>query len=126
MSYRTVVYDGECGFCGRTARIGMALDWFHRLDWRPRSDPSLIREFPQLTSEETANRMISIGPDGKVRGGFFAVRDVISFFPLTFLFACLLYVPGMPLIGVPAYQWAARNRHRFGGTSNCEIKKTRR
>lgn len=61
--------------------------------------------------------MLSIRPDGKVYGGFFSVRDVMRFLPLTALPALLLYIPGVSLIGEPAYRWIAKNRHRFGSQS---------
>lgn len=57
--------------------------------------------------------MVSIRPDGKIYGGFFAVRDVLLHLPLTFLPALFLYIPGASLIGVPVYRWIAKNRHRF-------------
>lgn len=121
---RTVIFDGECGFCRRWIRIGRRLDWFGRFDWRARMDPGVQEIFPQLSSEETQNRMVSIRPDGKTYGGFFAVRDIAAHLPLTFLPALLLYVPGVSLIGDPVYKWIARNRHRFGGRQDdsCSIR----
>lgn len=121
---RTVVFDGECGFCQRSIRLGKMFDWLHRIDWRARLEPGLKEEYPRLSDEDTQNRMISIRADGKTYGGFYAVRDIMLQFPLTFLPALLLYIPGMSLIGVPVYKWIAKNRHRFGSHS-CEIKQAR-
>lgn len=120
---RTVIFDGDCGFCRRWIRIGRKLDWLGRMDWRARLDPGVQAAFPQLCAEETQNRMVSIRPDGNPYGGFYAVRDILLHFPLTFLPALLLYIPGVSWIGVPAYKWIAKNRHRFGGKSeeSCRI-----
>ena len=96
---RTVVFDGDCGFCKRSIRLGKKLDWLHKMDWRPRLEPGLKEKFPQISMEETQNQMISIRPDGKIFGGFYAVRDIALHFPLTFLPAFLLYIPGVSLIG---------------------------
>ena len=115
---RTVIFDGECGFCRRWIRIGRKLDMRGRIDWRARTDPQVQAQFPQLSSEETQNRMVSIRPDGKPYGGFYAVRDIMLHLPLTLLPALLLYIPGVSLIGVPVYKWIAKNRHRFGGTAD--------
>ena len=112
---RTVIFDGDCGFCQRSVRLGRSLDWLCKIDWRARLEPGLRNKFPQVSSEETQNRMVSIRPDGKTYGGFFAVRDIAIRLPLTFLPAILLYIPGVSLLGVPAYRWIAKNRHRFGG-----------
>lgn len=115
---RTVIFDGECGFCQRSIRIGRTLDWLGRIDWRARLDPDVQAEFPQLSGEETQNRMVSIRPDGRCYGGFYAVRDILRHFPLTCLPALLLYLPGVSLLGVPLYRWIAKNRRRFGGKDN--------
>lgn len=119
---RTVVFDGDCGFCQRSIRIGRSLDWLGRMDWRARLEPGLKEKFPQVSGEETQNRMVSIRPDGKTYGGFYAVRDILIQFPLTFLPALFLYVPGVPLVGVPVYKWIAKNRHKFGSQS-CEVRR---
>ena len=120
---RTVIFDGACGFCQRSVKLGKRLDWLHRMAWRARLEPGLTEAFPQLSGEETQRRMVSIRPDGKTYGGFFAVRDIMIHLPLTFLPALVLYVPGVSLLGVPLYQWIAKNRRRFGGKSeaHCAI-----
>ena len=121
MSSRTVIFDGDYGFCQKQVRRGRALDWFKTIDWRARLEPGLKEKFPQVTGEASLNRMISIRPDGKSYGGFYAVRDILIRLPLTCLPALLLYIPGMSLIGEPVYRWIAKNRHHFSGKS-CEIK----
>ena len=118
---RTVVFDGDCGFCLRWVRVGRGLDWLGVIDWKPRLEPGLEKLFPQVSAEESLNRMISIRPDGVTYGGFFAVRDIMRHLPLTFILALLLYIPGVPLLGVPAYKWIAKNRHRLGGRDSCPL-----
>ena len=120
---RTVIVDGECGFCQRSIKWGKRLDWLHRMDWRARLEPGLQETFPQLSGEETQRRMVSIRKDGKTYGGFFAVRDIMVHLPLTFVPALVLYVPGVSLLGVPVYTWTAKNRHHFGGKSehSCSL-----
>lgn len=112
---RTVIFDGDCGFCKRQVRLGKKMDWLQKLEWIPRLDASALKRFPQVQASESQNRMLSIRPDGKVYGGFFAVRDVMIHLVPTFLPALLLYIPGMRFLGVPAYTWISKNRHRFGG-----------
>jgi predicted DCC family thiol-disulfide oxidoreductase YuxK len=115
---RTVIFDGDCGFCQRSIRVGRNLDWLKKIEWRTRLEPGLESSFPQVSLEESLHRMFSVRPDGKTYGGFYAVRDVVRYFPLTFLPAMLLYIPGASWIGVPVYDWIAKNRHRFGGKSS--------
>ena len=111
---RTVIFDGDCGFCQRAITWGKRLDWLHRMEWRARLEPGLKEAFPQLSGEETQRRMVSIRQDGKTYGGFFAVRDILVHLPMTFVPALVLHVPGMSLLGVPVYAWIATHRHHFG------------
>lgn len=115
---RTVIFDGECEFCQSWIKRGKAFDWFKVIDWRARLEPGLAAEFPQTGKEETKNRIVSICPDGKALGGFFAMRDIMLRLPVTFLPALLMHLPGAGWIGEPVYQWISRNRHRF---KSCKI-----
>ena len=121
---RTVIFDGDCAFCLRSIALGRRLDWWRRMEWRARLEPGVRERFPQLSQEETQRRMVSIRPDGRTYGGFFAIRDIMLHLPLTLLPALLLYLPGMSCIGVPCYRWIASNRHRFGGAREeaCSVK----
>ena len=121
MPARTVIFDDDCGFCQRSIRLGRRLDWLGRIEWTPRHDPDLEQRFPQLSGEETQQRMVSICPGGKALGGFYAVRDILRQFPLTWAPALLLYLPGMGWIGEPVYRWIAAHRHRFGGDASCPL-----
>lgn len=107
---RIVVFDGDCGFCRDAVRLGRALDWLGRIEWRARTDPRLRGECPRITSEETRREMISIAPDGGTLGGFYAVRDVAILLPLTVLPGLLLFLPGAAALGVRAYAWIAGRR----------------
>lgn len=122
---RTVIFDGDCGFCQRGMKLGKRLDWFGRMNWRARLEPGVQEAFPQLSQAETQQRMVTIRPDGKTCGGFYAVRDIMIHMPLTWLPALFLYIPGVSLLGVPAYAWIAKNRFRFGGNSACQLPGTR-
>ncbi len=121
---RTVIFDGECGFCRRWIRLGKKLDWFKKIDWRARLDPGTALEFPQVSKAESLNRIVSIRPDGKTYGGFRAMRDIMLRLPASFLLALLMYLPGVAWVGEPAYQWVSKNRHRFGGSQgkSCGVK----
>ena len=123
---RTVVYDGECGFCTRTIRILKSLDWLGRIEWRSRFEPGLVERYPALKSQDTQSRMVSMTPEGKAHGGFFAVRDIWLQLPLLFLPALLFHIPGVSLLGVPVYAWVSKNRHRFGGRApSCDLPQSR-
>ena len=122
---RTVIFDGDCAFCLRSIALGRRLDWWRRMEWRARLEPGVRERFPQLSHEETQRRMVSIRPDGRTYGGFFAVRDIMLHLPLTALPALLLFLPGVSWVGVPLYQWVASHRYRFSGTGDdhCPVRR---
>ena len=122
MSKPMVLYDGECGFCTRSVRIGRALDWFNIFVWRSRWEPDIQKEFPEVPFDQTLRQMYCIKPDGKILGGFYCVRYLWLHLPLLWVPALFMYIPGVSFLGVPVYQWVARNRHRFGGKESCEWK----
>ncbi len=120
---RAVIFDDDCGFCARSVNFFKSLDWLRKIEWVPRGDSATAARFPQVSGDRTTGEMVSIRSDGQVNGGYFAIRDILIRLPLTFLLALVMYIPGVPLAGVPVYRWIARNRHRFGGKTACAIKK---
>lgn len=118
-----VIFDDDCGFCTRSVNLFRSLDWLRRIEWVPRNGSGTASRFPQVSGERTTGEMVSIGPDGRVSGGYFAIRAILLRLPLMFLFGLVMYIPGASLAGVPVYRWVARNRHRFGGKATCAIKK---
>ncbi len=122
MSKPIILYDGECGFCTRSVKLGRRLDWFKVFEWHSRWEPGIQEKFPRVSFDDTLRQMVCVKPDSKVLGGFYCVRHLWLHFPLLFLPALFLYIPGVSLIGVPFYKWIAKNRHRFGGRENCEWK----
>jgi predicted DCC family thiol-disulfide oxidoreductase YuxK len=119
---RTVIFDDDCGFCTRSVNLFRSLDWFKRFEWLPRHAGDASARFPQVSPDRTSGEMVAVCPDGRTKGGYYCVRDIMVRLPLTFVPALIMYVPGVPLIGVPVYRWIARNRHRFGGGA-CAVKK---
>ncbi len=120
-SSRTLIYDGDCGFCLCWVNLGRKLDWLRKVEWLPRLDPSVPKRFPQTNPEQTKKRMVSVRPDGKTYEGFYALRDLMLRFPLVSILGVFFYIPGAARVGVPAYDWVARNRSRFKGT-RCAVK----
>lgn len=118
-----VIYDDTCGFCTRSARLGRALDWLRRFDWLPRSSPRVLEQYPQAHPDQTERRMAAIAPDGGLRLGFYAVREIWLREPLLFLGGLVMWLPLVDRLGVPAYDWVARNRHRLGGSNACQVRR---
>jgi hypothetical protein len=73
----------------------------------------------ELTVEDL-QREAYIQRDGRFEGGFYAFRRLTLLLPLLWPLAPLAWLPGMDRLGVPAYAWVARNRHRLPG-SVCSV-----
>ena len=108
-----VLYDGLCPFCRRTVRSLKRLDWLHRFHFQDCRDTANL---PQSAAPLDPTRMLEamhlVTPDRKrVYAGFRAVRWMAWRMPMTFPFAWMLYVPGVPWLGNRAYRWVAKNRY---------------
>lgn len=118
---RTVVYDGECPFCRASMRRFRALDWCGHLRLVPRKEAEADLDLPGIDPAASLRMMLTVDGAGKVRGGFYAVRDVLAQLPLTLLPALLMYLPGAHLLGVPVYRHVAANRHTEACDDSCAV-----
>jgi len=110
-----VLYDGQCPLCRQSVRWLRRLDWldqFHFQDCRDTAHlpPSEVPLDPQRLLEQ----MHLVTP-GRKRAfvGYRAFRWMAWRMPLTFWFAPLLYLPGVPWLGNRAYLWVAKNRYHL-------------
>jgi len=111
----TVVYDGECRFCRGQIGLLRRLDPGGRLRFVSLHDPSVARDFPELTADDLMREMYVIDRQGRARGGATAVRYLSRRLPLLWPLAVPLHVPG----SLPLWRWlyraVARNRYRLAG-----------
>jgi predicted DCC family thiol-disulfide oxidoreductase YuxK len=122
-----VIYDGDCPLCQRSIAILRKLDWFGRLEYVNARDTTqdLLHQAP-VVGKPLLEEMHVLTPDGKhIYHGFGAFRWMAWRLPLLWLFAPLLYLPGVPWLGQRVYVWVARNRFQLvpcqGGV--CDIQK---
>ena len=109
-------YDGDCEFCTRVVRALFRIDFFGRITWVPYQT---LEKPPHGLSwgDLDSAAYLDTGQD-RLHQGFYAFRMLtLRLLPLLPL-APILWFPGVNLVGVPAYHWVARNRHRF---SRCQI-----
>ena len=110
-------YDGDCRFCTRAVRVLALLDFFGWVDWVPFQS---LETPPVGLSWEDLDRAAYLDTGThRLHEGFDAFRMLtLRLVPLLPLLP-VLWLPGMRLLGVPAYRWVARNRNRI---SNCLIR----
>jgi predicted DCC family thiol-disulfide oxidoreductase YuxK len=109
----TVLYDGACGLCGRTIEILQSLDLLGGIEYMDavKDWPSIRRRFSTLSQEQCLADMHVIAPKGQVYSGFYGYRALCKVLPLGWLVLPLLYLPGVPAVGMRVYRAVAAGRH---------------
>ena len=108
---RVFYYDGDCVFCTRLVRALIRIDFFKRIRWLPYQT---LKEPPDgLSWGELESAAYLDTGQRRLHQGFYGIRMLtLRLLPLLPL-APVLWFPGVNLVGVAAYRWVARNRHRF-------------
>ncbi|WP_262286964.1 thiol-disulfide oxidoreductase DCC family protein [Micromonospora sp. MA102] len=120
METSTFVYDGDCAFCTKCARI------IER--WIPTRARVLPWQFADLdalglTVAECDEAVQWVGADGVRAAGPDAIARLLGDSnPLWRTAGAGLRFPPVRAAAWPAYRWVARNRHRLpGGTAACAV-----
>lgn len=116
-----LIYDGDCGFCTRSAR------WLERQAKGYRIAPYQSIDLDPLgVSEAQAQAAVLwIGADGAVVTGHDAIAAALrhSARPRSWIGAALT-APPLRWLGRRVYPVVARNRHRLpGATDSCRIER---
>ena len=115
-----LVYDGDCGFCTRTAR------------WLARRVPAGVEVRPWqaldlgalgLSETQVRDAAYWITPRGKQHRGEAAIAEALRVAGEPWRSAGdLILMPGVRRLAARVYDVIARNRHRLpGGTDACEL-----
>ncbi len=108
-----LLYDGDCCFCARAARRLARLDVSGRLelvDLR-RTDTRALD--PRLTPELCEGAVQLLESDGRLCGGFLAVRRLSVLLPVLWPLAPLLRLPGASRLGPRLYEAVQKARFRL-------------
>lgn len=106
---RVVVWDDSCQFCAAWVRAFRALDWLGVVTLIPLSQPT---RYEALGIEQGAalGALQLRDADGRIHGGFEAVRRLAYAFPATMLLAPWLALPPVRLAGDRVYRRIAARR----------------
>jgi predicted DCC family thiol-disulfide oxidoreductase YuxK/uncharacterized membrane protein YphA (DoxX/SURF4 family) len=115
----SVIVDGGCGLCLRTAAVMRACDVLQRVeildmfrDWAV-----IEARFPGLDRDACAASMHVLTSDGRQADGFDGYRLLCRALPLGWLFLPVLFVPGVPQVGRRVYAVVAARR----ASTTCAI-----
>jgi predicted DCC family thiol-disulfide oxidoreductase YuxK len=113
------LYDQTCSLCRETKRIFNKLDWFGKVEWISLQEYEKEKSHIAFQKEDLRKELHIITPSNQVIKGFYAVRRLFVLFPATFPLGILVHFPLIDKIGIPVYQWVAKNRHKFS-RKNCD------
>jgi predicted DCC family thiol-disulfide oxidoreductase YuxK len=105
---RLVIWDDQCGFCRRWIAFFRRFDWLgiHRCEGS--SNVAALQE-AGITAQQ-ADIELKLSFDGRVLGGFDAIREVMCLLPISFLWAPVLGVPPIRTAGSRLYRRVAERR----------------
>jgi acetyl esterase len=116
----TLVYDGECRFCGRWVALIRRWDRSARLHAVPFQDAAAWAALPGLSRPALESAVHLVSPQGRVYAGAAAATPLLGLLPGGRLAAAPLRLPGAAGVAAAAYGWVARHRHRLGcGSAIC-------
>lgn len=115
MAKAHVLYDGACAFCCKSVDLLKRLDWLGKFEYvNVRDHTHDVMKEPSVASAPLLEQMHVLTPDRThLHGGYRAIRWLAWRLPATFLFAPLLYLPGMTYLGQRIYLAIARNRFKI-------------
>ncbi len=114
----TLIYDGECGFCSRSAEKVRKRDTDHRIEYVPYQS---IRD-GEYTAADRARFQTAVhflDEDGVISWGGYVLPHVMRYLPRWRRWAWVFRLNGVLWFAARIYQRTARNRHRPGAA--CKV-----
>ena len=111
-----VLFDGKCPLCIRTMTQLRYFDWFSGLTYSNVEEewPRLAKRLPGTSLDDCLREMYLVLPDGSVRKGFFAFREIVKWVPVLWPALIVFYLPFATTLGQRIYKLVASRRLRVG------------
>ena len=106
----TVVYDGQCGICRRSARILRRWDRDDRLELVPFQAGEVMDRFPMISEAQFREAVQVIAPDGRHWSGADAVEQALARTPNGRRVSWLFKLPFARPVARRIYRWVAEHR----------------
>lgn len=112
----TLVFDGNCGFCTRSANLVQRLDRHDRVRTVPFQQAGFLAAVG-LTDRQAADSIWWLGADGSRHSGAHAANAVLAAALGTALPLRIYRLPWVRALQERLYRWVAANRYRLPGTT---------
>jgi predicted DCC family thiol-disulfide oxidoreductase YuxK len=117
----TVLYDGGCRFCTRSAhslRRWIGRDRVALTDFQP---SGVLDAYPGISRDAAMKRIHVVMPDGRIFAGAEAFARMLATLRWVGWAAWVYYVPGLRQLANVMYDLIAKYRYRlFGRTEECD------
>lgn len=86
-------------------------DWFGRIQFRDLQEEGsqLLQQQPSIANEANPDNLYCVEPNGKVKKGFYALRNSMGYSTVLWPLRMVLFLPGVNLLGEKAYRLATAN-----------------
>jgi predicted DCC family thiol-disulfide oxidoreductase YuxK len=117
----TVLFDGGCRLCTRSAQMIQRVFGRDRVALRDFQQSGALDPYPTVTAEAATKKMHVVMPDGRVFAGAEAFARILANVRILGWSAWLYYVPGVRQFADVVYALVAKYRYRlFGRNDSCE------
>jgi acetyl esterase len=115
----TLVYDGDCGFCVRSADLVASWDRGGLVELVPFQRAGVPERFPWIAERAFREAMQLVGPGGETWSGAAAAERLAAILPGGRPLGCLFALPFARPLADRVYRLVARNRYRLGCGAHC-------
>ena len=116
----TVLYDGGCRFCTRSAQAIQHAFGRNRVILRDFQQPGSLDPYPTVTPAAATTKMHVVMPDGRVFAGAEAFARIVVRVPILGWVGWFYYVPGLRQLADLFYALIAKYRYRLGRAVACD------
>ncbi len=115
----TLLYDGDCRFCVRSADLVASWDRGGVVEVVPFQRSGARERFPWISDAALHEAMQLVGPGGETWAGAAAAERLVRVLPGGRPLGCLFALPFARPFADRAYRLVARNRARLGCGDHC-------
>ena len=115
----TLVYDGDCRFCVRSADLVATWDRGGTVEIVPFQRGGVRERFPWIPESAFREAMQLVGPGHETRSGAAAAERLVRILPGGRPLGCLFALPFARPLADRVYRLVARNRYRLGCGTHC-------
>jgi len=119
----TVIFDGDCKVCGKTAKLLAQWDRAGELEIIPSQTPGVRERFPWIPERAYMESLQVVRTvDSRTWQSSAALEELLNVLPKGRLISWLFKIPFARPLADRFYRWFARNRYRMGCSDHCAVR----